>query len=129
MTAYLKHTEAEIEEVRQRSLPQHKLIAYQRSLDLLRAVVACGIRDARLREQATKSSKSACLNIAEAAGRWSAADRARIFQIARGEACESAAAVEIAALTGDASKPASSAVASYASELFAMLTALIKRPS
>jgi len=111
----------------ERSLPQHKLIAYQRSIELLQAVIACGLRDARLREQALKSAKSACLNIAEAAGRWSAADRARIFQIARGECCEAAAAVEIAALTGEANSAAADKVASKANEVFAMLTSLIRK--
>jgi len=49
-----------------------------------------------------RAAKSAALNVAEAAGRVSRADRARVFGIARGEAMEAAAAVEIAAIAGDA---------------------------
>src|ERR1700722_8332646 len=72
-------------------------------LDLpLRIVRAAEIRDAKLRDQAMRAAKSAALNIAEAAGRVSRADRARVFAIARGEAMEAAAAVEIAVLSGDA---------------------------
>ncbi len=43
-----------------------------------------------------------CLNIAEAAGRSTRADKARAFAVARGEAIEAIACVEIAALAGDA---------------------------
>ena len=41
---------------------------------------------------------SSLLNIAEAAGRQGVRDRARVFAIARGEACEAAAALEVAVL-------------------------------
>jgi four helix bundle protein len=43
-----------------------------------------------------RAAKSACLNAAEGAGRVSRADKARVFGIARAEAGEAAAAVEIA---------------------------------
>ena len=82
------------------SLPHHRLVAYQVSLELLRAVYAVAIRDADQREQARKSAKSAARNIAEAAGRWTRADKARVYAIARGEVCEACAAVEIAAIIG-----------------------------
>ena len=62
----------------------------------------CRIRDAKLRDEAVRSAKSACLNCAEGAGRVTRADKARAFAIARAEAVEAAAAVEIAALCGDA---------------------------
>jgi four helix bundle protein len=44
------------------------------------------------RDQAMRAAQSACMNIAEAAGRFGGPDKARIFAIARGEACEVAAA-------------------------------------
>ena len=44
-------------------LPHHKLIAYGVAVELLIAVRAAKIRDAKLREQALKSAKSACLNL------------------------------------------------------------------
>ncbi|MBK9069978.1 MAG: four helix bundle protein [Myxococcales bacterium] len=59
------------------------------------------MKDPKLKDQALRTAKSACLNIAEAASRVSAADKARVFGIGRGEAGETAAAVEIAAITHD----------------------------
>ncbi len=107
-------------------LPHHKLIAYGVACELLVAVRGAGIRDAKLRDEATRSAKSACLNTAEGAGRVSRPDKARAFTIARGEACEAAAAVEIAALCGDASAASAAEVARVASRLVALLTGLIR---
>ena len=46
--------------------------------------------------------QGACLNCAEGAARVTRADKARAFTIARGEAVEAAAAVEIAVVCGTA---------------------------
>ena len=54
----------------------------------------------------------------------SRADKARVFGIARAEAVEAAAAVEIAALCGEAVDPAQVLVAADA--VVAMLTGLIR---
>jgi four helix bundle protein len=83
-------------------LPHHKLLAFEVAMQLLAAVRAARIRDGGLRDQAMRSAKSACLNAAEGAGRVSRADKARVFAIARAEAGEAAAAVEIAVAAGDA---------------------------
>jgi len=107
-------------------LPHHKLIAYGVAKEFLRAVVASKIRDAKLRDEATRAAKGACLNCAEGAGRVTRADKARAFTIARGEAVEAAAAVEIAALCGDASAESTLAVARLADRLVALLTGLIR---
>src|SRR2546421_3510560 len=85
-------------------LLHEKLIAWQVACELLRVVRDARIRDANLRDQAMRAAQSACLNIAEANGRVSRADRRRVFGIARGEATEAAAAVRIAALSGDCSE-------------------------
>src|SRR6202022_2839751 len=61
------------------------------------------IRDAKLRDEATRAAKGACLNIAEGAARVTRADKARAYAIARGEAAEVGAAIEIAVLVGAAS--------------------------
>ena len=108
-------------------LPHHKLIAYEVAKELLIAVRATHVRDAVLRDQALRSAKSACLNTAEGAGRVSRADKARVFAIARAEAGEAAAAVEIAALSGDANQTDVERVVSIANRLIAMLTGLIRR--
>ncbi len=107
-------------------LPHHKLIAYGVARDLLLAVLACSIRDAKLRDEATRSAKSACLNCAEGAGRVTRADKARAFAIARAEAVEAAAAVEIAALCGDAPAGPAREVARVADRLVALLTRLCR---
>ena len=110
-----------------RSLPHHKLIAYAVAVDLLRAVHGARIRDAGLRDQAMRAAKSAGLNIAEGAGRASKPDKARAYAIARGEAGEAAAAVELAACIGAASKETADRCRALASRLVALLTGLIGR--
>jgi four helix bundle protein len=107
-------------------LPHHKLVAYHAALQLLAVVRAADIRDPKLRDQAMRAAKSAALNIAEAAGRVSPADRARVFAIARGEAMEAAAGVEIAALAGDAAEGAFDACLPIADRLVALLSGLCR---
>ncbi len=107
-------------------LPHHKLHAYGVARDLLLAVLRCNIRDPKLRDEALRSAKSACLNCAEGAGRVTRADKARAFAIARAETVEAAAAVEIAALCGDAPAGAAREVARHADRLVAMLTRLVR---
>ena len=107
-------------------LPHHKLIAYSVAQELLLSVLACHVRDAKLRDEAVRSAKSACLNCAEGAGRVTRADKGRAFAIARAEAVEAAAAVEIAVLCGDAPGEPAREVARVADRLVAMLTRLCR---
>jgi four helix bundle protein len=107
-------------------LPHHKLIAYAVAKELLLAALRCSIRDAKLRDEAVRSAKSACLNCAEGAGRVTRADKARAFAIARAEAVEAAAAIEIAALCGDAPAGPAREVAGVADRLVGMLTRLCR---
>jgi len=108
------------------SLPHHKLKAYGVAVQLLEAVRAARIRDAHLRDHAMRSAKSACLNAAEGAGRVTRADKGRAFTIARGEACEAAAAVEVAVRAGDAEAGSLAPVLEHADHFIAMMTALIR---
>jgi four helix bundle protein len=108
------------------TLPHHKLLAYHAAVELLVAVRAANIRDAKLRDEAMRSAKSACLNSAEGAGRVTRADKARAFAIARGEAVEAVAAVEIAALSGDADSAAAARCVELANRVVALLTGLIR---
>jgi four helix bundle protein len=96
-------------------------------LELLAAVREANIRDTVVRDQAMRAAKSAALNIAEAVGRVSPADKARVYGIARGEAVEAIAAVEIASVAGDCARDRYDACVPYANELYAMLTALSRR--
>src|SRR6476619_444202 len=93
------------------SLPPHRLHVFGFAREMLVAVRDAHIRDAKLRDKALRSAKGMCLNIAEGAGRVTRADKARAYTIARGEAAECAAALEIAALLGDARAAAAARVA------------------
>ena len=107
-------------------LPHHRLHAYGVAVQLLHAVRGARIRDCHLRDQATRAAKSACLNAAEGAGRVTRADKARCFTIARAEACEACAAVEIAVAAGDADAGVLEAVMSHADRFVSMMTGLIR---
>jgi len=108
------------------SLPHHRLLAYQKSLELLAAVRSAQIRDAKFRDEALRAAKGTCLNIAEGAGRVSRADKARAYAIARGECVEAVAATEIAGQSGDAVEDAVADVVAIGNELYLMLGGLIR---
>lgn len=105
-------------------LPHHRLRAYGVALEFLAAVKAAHIRDTDSRTQAIRAAKGACRNCAEATGRVSRADKARVFGIARGETVEAIATVEIAVHAGDARAEALPRVLDRGNALYAMLTAL-----
>ena len=107
-------------------LPHHKLLAFGVARELVVAVHEAHLRGAHLRDQALRAAKSCALNCAEGAARVSRADKARAFAIARGEAAEAAAAVEIAALCGEASAESALAVARLADRVVAMHTPLVR---
>src|SRR5260370_42115812 len=107
--------------------PHERLIAYQVACELLDLVRELRISDAKLRDQGMRAAQSARLNIAEAAGRFSGPDKARVFAIARGEACEVAAAIDIAARSRQCEKHAAGVASAVARRLYALLTALIRR--
>jgi len=108
------------------SLPHHRLLAYEKALELLAAVRSAQIRDAKLRDEALRAAKGTCLNIAEGAGRVTRADKARAYTIARGECVEAVAATEIAAEAGDALHEAVTLVVGLGNELYLMLGGLIR---
>jgi four helix bundle protein len=107
-------------------MPYEELIAFQVARELLRAVHGAQIADPKLRDQALRAAKSACLNIAEATGRGTTADQKRVYAIARGEASEAAAALDIAADVHecDAEKAAAGKLA--ARRLYALLGGLLR---
>ncbi|HUJ24788.1 MAG TPA: four helix bundle protein [Myxococcales bacterium] len=107
-------------------LPHDKLIAYRVACDLLVAVVQANIRNSDLRSQALRAARSACLNIAEANGRGSPADRRRVFAIARGEATEAAAAVEVASLAGECGRDHAARVRQLGGRLVSLITGLMR---
>jgi len=107
-------------------LPHHRLAAFHVAVELLTVIKAARIRDAKLRDDALRAAKSAVCNVAEGAGRWSRADKARVFAIARGECVEAIGALEAAAAAGDADAAHVEKALPVASRLYALLTGLIK---
>jgi len=112
--------------IRRYQFAHQNLVAYQVALQLIAAVKTAQIRDPKLRDQAMRAAKSVALNVAEAVGRVSPADRARVFAIARGETMEVAAALEIAVVAGDADAAAFEVCAPLAERLGALLTGLCR---
>src|SRR3954464_1090643 len=107
-------------------LPHHRLHVFGVAREMLVVVRDAHIRDAKLRDEALRAAKGACVSSAEGAGRVTRADKARAFTIARGECVEAAAAIEIAALLGDASQGEAECAAVLADRVVAMLTRLIR---
>src|SRR5213075_749801 len=104
-----------------------KLIAWQVACQLLRIVRDAGISDAKLRDQAMRAAQSTCLNISEANGRFSPADRRRVFAIARGEAAEAVGAVQVAAISGCCRESAAEDARRLGGRVAALLSGLIRR--
>jgi four helix bundle protein len=101
-------------------------MAFGVALEMLDAVMAASISDAKLRDEAHRAAKGMCLNLAEGAGRATRADKARAYAIARGEMVEAIAAVEIAVTCRQARKEALPRVLELGNRLNAMLTKLIR---
>ena len=99
---------------------------YRRALELLAAVRAAQVQDAKLRDEALRAAKGTCVNIAEGAGRFSRADKARAYAIARGECVEAVAATEIAGQAGDAGASEVALVVALGNELYRMLSAMVR---
>jgi four helix bundle protein len=106
------------------STPQASRLRRRRRV--LHAVKAAHIRDTKLRDEALRAAKGACLNCAEGAGRVSRADKARVFAIARGEVVEAVAAVEIAAHAGDTTQEAAERCVVIGNRVVALLTGFIR---
>ena len=76
-----------------------RLDVYQRAIEFL--VLACEIVEELPRghgergDQLNRAAESVVRNIAEGAGRWSRADGAKHYKIARGEAMECAASLDV----------------------------------
>jgi four helix bundle protein len=76
--------------------------------------------------QLERAAVRAALNLAEATGRVGVRDRPRVFAIARGEACEAAAALDIATLYGAVAPAEAARVRLLLCRLAQMLTRLAR---
>ncbi len=108
-------------------LPHETLVAFQVASELLVLIRDTEIADSGLRDQALRAARSACLNVSEAASRESIADQKRVYAIARGEAGEATAAIQIAALAGDCPREAGEKATLIGRRLYGLLTGLIRR--
>jgi four helix bundle protein len=77
-------------------MPFQKTDAYTVAKELAVAVQRAKIRDAELRDQATRAAKSAFLQVAEGLPNDSVPMRKKYFVCARNSACEVAAALDLA---------------------------------
>ena len=128
MKATLNHTEeAAQNQNQQQGMPLHRFLTYQVAKELFATVVAAKISEPTLRDQAMRAAQSSCLNIAEAAGRWSTRDRAHKCHIARGECCEVVAALEIAAIAGACDAEIATKATAIGTRLYALLSGLIRK--
>jgi len=84
------------------------------------------VRDAKLRDEAIRAAKSVCCNVAEGVGRVTRADKARAFTVARGEALEAYAAVEVAGLCGDVAAEHVDRCLRLTDRLYGLLTGLVR---
>jgi four helix bundle protein len=109
-------------------MDHEKLHVYQASLQLVE-LVATIIRAATdieriIKDQILRSSTSVLLNIAEGAGKRSYADKRRFYEISRGSATETAAALDILRVWGHASEQHVSEGKILLRRIVAMLTKL-----
>ncbi len=91
------HAGARTPTIDNEQLPFQKLDAYQVAKELARRVHQAGIRDAELRDQATRASKSVFLGLCEGLPSHSAGVRRRHFDIANNSLHEVIGAVDLAA--------------------------------
>ncbi len=107
-------------------LPFQRTDAYRVAKALALAVHAARVRDAELRDQASRAAKSAFLQTAEGLPNKSVAMRRRYFVCARNSACETAAALDLALAMGCCTGDAQHAVQELAGKLSAILTGLMR---
>ena len=105
-------------------LPFQRLDVYRVAKELARKVHEAGIRDAELRDQATRASKSAFLGICEGLPSDSAGVRRRHFEIANNSLHEVIGAVDLADTIGVVDGAMARDILSLAVRLKAMIRRL-----
>jgi len=105
-------------------LPFQKLDVYKAAKELARCVHEAGIRDAELRDQATRASKSTFLGLCEGLPSDSAGVRRRHFEIANNSLHEVIGAVDLAATLGVVDDAVAQCILTLAVRIKRMLRAL-----
>jgi len=106
-------------------LPFQQLDVYAAAKELAQRVHAAKIRDAELRDQATRSSKSAFLQLCEGLPCEGAPMRRKYFTEARGSLCEALGAVDLAAGIGAIGEEDAVAIQALGVRVHKMLWALM----
>ena len=96
-----------------------RLDCYRVARDFARLAQRLPIANAVLRDQFRRASLSVLTNVAEGAGRVARADKRRCYAIARGDACESAALLDLI-------EEAPPEIGALLSRVIAMLTVLVR---
>jgi four helix bundle protein len=110
-------------------LAMQTLDVYQAALHLARRVHEAKLKDPELRDQATRASKSAFLNLAEGLPHDQPGLRRRYFASANGSVHETVAAVDLALAIGAVSRDDAEAIQALALRLKRMLRALLTGPA
>ena len=105
-------------------LPFQRLDSYQVARELARRVHQCKIRDAELRDQATRAAKSAFLGLCEGLPSDSAGVRRRHFEIANNSLHEVIGAVDLAGVIGVVDAQAAGEILALACRLKPMIRRL-----
>ncbi len=107
-------------------LPFQRLDVYVAAKDLARRVHLARIRDAELRDQATRAAKSAFLCLAEGLPNDGPAMRGKYFVEANNSLHETVAAVDLSAAIGAVSSEEATAIQALGLRLKRMLRALMR---
>ena len=108
------------------SFPFQRLDVYVAAKDLARRVHLAGIRDAELRDQATRAAKSAFLCLAEGLPNDGPAMRRKYFVEANNSLHETVAAVDLAAAVGALGEAEAATVQALGMRVKRMLRALMR---
>jgi four helix bundle protein len=107
-------------------LPFQQLDIYQAAKELARLVHLAGIRDAELRDQATRASKSVFLGLCEGLPSDSAGIRRRHFDVANNSLHEVVGAIDLAEAIGAIDPEAAARIQSLAVRVKRMTRALAR---
>jgi four helix bundle protein len=105
-------------------LPFQRLDVYRAARELARLVHEAGIRDAELRDQATRASKSTFLGLCEGLPSDSSGVRRRHFEIANNSLHEVIGAVDLAGVIGVVDGEAAKEILALACRLKPMIRRL-----
>jgi four helix bundle protein len=108
------------------TLPFQRLDSYRVARELAQGVHQSRIRDAELRDQATRAAKSAFLGLCEGLPSDSAGIRKRHFDIANNSLHEAIGAIDLASAIGALDQDAADEMLSLAVRLKRMLRALTR---